>query len=173
MAKKATRKKAPRRPAGAPGATGAAALTAWFCYALTTVVLALGVTWALYAQADYGYAFWYKTLDIDRHIEQYGPLNRFQRADFEALDADQHIELFHRIRVAVHDGGEGLGSIRYPDRQGTPCCGPPKCNTCATSPVLSTAVAGPWRWPSWSGCRWPPGWPAGLRRIGGGGRWSL
>jgi len=120
VAKKATRKKAPRRPAGAPGATGAAALTAWFCYALTTVVLALGVTWALYAQADYGYAFWYKTLDIDRHIEQYGPLNRFQRADFEALDADQHIELFHRIRVAVHDGGEGLASIRYPDRQGTP-----------------------------------------------------
>ncbi len=120
MAKKATRKKAPRRPAGAPGATGGAALTAWFCYALTTVVLALGVTWALYAQADYGYAFWYKTLDIDRHIEQYGPLNRFQRADFEALDADQHIELFHRIRVAVHDGGEGLASIRYPDRQGTP-----------------------------------------------------
>ena len=105
MAKKATRKKAPRRPAGAPGATGGAALTAWFCYALTTVVLALGITWALYAQADYGYAFWYKTLDIDRHIEQYGPLNRFQRADFEALDADQHIELFHRIRVAVHDGG--------------------------------------------------------------------
>ena len=47
-----------RRPAGAPGATGGAALTAWFCYALTTVVLALGVTWALYAQADYGYAFW-------------------------------------------------------------------------------------------------------------------
>ena len=109
MAKKATGgKKAPPRPAGG------AALTAWFCYALTTVVLALGVTWALYAQADYGYAFWYKTLDIDRHIEQYGPLNRFQRMDFEALDADQHIELFHRIRVAVHDGGDGLASIHYP-----------------------------------------------------------
>ena len=44
MAKKATRKKAPRRPAGAPGATGGAALTAWFCYALTTVVLFTGYT---------------------------------------------------------------------------------------------------------------------------------
>lgn len=77
------------------------------------------MTWALYAQADYGYSFWYKTLDIDRHIEQYGPLNRFQRPDFEALDARHHVALFHQIRVAVHDGGEGLASIRYPDRQGT------------------------------------------------------
>ena len=111
MAKKATAKAAPRPVA--------AALTAWFCYALTTVVLALGVTWALYAQADYGYAFWYNALDIDRHIEQYGPLNRYQRPDLEALDAERHIELFHEIRVAVHDGGRGLASIDYPDRLGT------------------------------------------------------
>jgi hypothetical protein len=115
VAKKATRKAA-HRPAAV---AGGAALTAWFCYALTTVVLALGVTWALYAQADYGYAFWYNALDIDQHIDEYGPLNRYQRPDLEALDAPHHIELFHQIRVAVHDGGEGLASIHYPDRQGT------------------------------------------------------
>jgi len=116
VAKKATAKRT-RRPRGG---TGGAALIAWFGYALATVVLALGVTWAFYAQADYGYSFWYGTLEIDRHIDEYGPLNRYQRPDLDALDAQHHIELFHRIRVAVHDGGEGLAAIRYPDRQGRP-----------------------------------------------------
>ena len=111
MAKKATRNAAHR-------AAGGAVLIAWFGYALTTVVLALGVTWALYGQADYGYSFWYSALDIDQHIDEYGPLNRYQRPDLEALDAQHHIELFHQIRVAVHEGGEGLASIHYPDRQG-------------------------------------------------------
>ncbi len=113
---KATRHAARRRLAAA----GLVDLSAWFLYALTTVVLALGVTWALYAQADYGYAFWYQTLDIDRHIDEYGPLNRYQRPDLETLDAQQHARLFHEIRVAVHDGGQGLASIRYHDRFGMP-----------------------------------------------------
>lgn len=113
---KATGKTASRRRPAA----GVVHLTVWFFYALTALVLALGVTWALYAQADYGYSFWYQMLDIDRHIEQYGPLNRYQRPDLETLHAQRHAELFHEIRVAVHDGGRGLASIHYRDRSGVP-----------------------------------------------------
>ena len=93
-------------------------LAAWFAYGLTTVILALGITWGLYAQADYGYPFWYRVLDIGSHIDQYGPLNAHNRYDLEYLDASAHQELFHEIRVAVHDGGQGLASLSYPDQYG-------------------------------------------------------
>lgn len=96
----------------------AAFLLIWFGYGLTSLVLALGITWGLYAQADYGYPFWYQQLDIAAHIDQYAPLNRYHRQDFERLDAARHQALFHQIRVAVHDGGEGLEALGYQDRAG-------------------------------------------------------
>ncbi|MBL7249876.1 DUF1461 domain-containing protein [Alloalcanivorax sp. C16-2] len=96
----------------------ALSLAAWFAYGLTTVTLALGITWGLYAQMDYGYPFWYDALDIGPHIEEYAPLNRYHRRDFQYLDAATHQALFHDIRIAVHDGGRGLAALSYPDRQG-------------------------------------------------------
>jgi len=103
-----------------PARSGVSGLLAWFLYALATAVLGLGVTWGLYAQIDYGYPFWYQALDIGEHIDDYGPLNRYQRPDLQTLDAEHHQALFNQIRVAVHDGGRGLASIRYRDRHGTP-----------------------------------------------------
>lgn len=96
----------------------ALSLTLWVGYGLASLVLALGLTWGLYAQADYGYRFWYEQLEIGAHIDQYGPLNRHHRRDFEQLDAATHQTLFHRIRVAVHDGGRGLETLSYQDRAG-------------------------------------------------------
>lgn len=93
-------------------------LLTWFGYGLASLVLALGVSWGLYAQADYGYPFWYQQLEIGAHIDQYGPLNRHHRPDFERLDAASHQALFQRIRVAVHNGGNGLETIVYEDRNG-------------------------------------------------------
>ena len=96
----------------------ALSLALWFGYGLASLVLALGLTWGLYAQADYGYPFWYQQLEIGAHIDHYGPLNRYHRRDFERLDAHQHQALFHDIRVAVHDGGRGLEALAYQDRDG-------------------------------------------------------
>lgn len=97
-----------------------AALPLWFGYALCVVVLALGLAWGLCAQADYGYPFWYRVLHIEQHIDLYGPQNRHQRPDLARLTPARHQALFHRIRVAVHNGGEGLEEITYPDRHGDP-----------------------------------------------------
>lgn len=94
---------------------GAAALAAWWLYTLNAMVLALGVSWGFYSLCDYGYSFWYQTLDIEEHIQEYGPQNRYRR-DFERLEAEQYQALFHQIRNAVHNNGEGLEDIHYPNR---------------------------------------------------------
>lgn len=61
---------------------------------------------------DYGYAVFYHLLDIEQTIEQFAPQNRF-RDGFGKTDAAQHRALFRKIRMAIHDGGEGLEEIEY------------------------------------------------------------
>mgnify|MGYP000005807103 CR=1 FL=1 len=84
----------------------------WFFYAVTAVLLSVLISWALYSQANYGYGFWYQQLDINAHIQEYGPQNRF-RYGFEQLPSEQHLWAFEQIRDAVHQHGEGLAEIRY------------------------------------------------------------
>lgn len=90
-----------------------AATLVWFFYAVTTVLLAVLLSWALYSQVNYGYPFWYKQLGIEQHINEYAPQNRFKRG-FEQLPPEQHVRAFEQIRDAVHDHGHGLSNIRYP-----------------------------------------------------------
>ncbi len=99
---------------------GALALPLWLGYAACVLVLALGLAWSVCAQFDYGYRFWYQTLHIEQHIDRYAPQNRYHRPDLERLSPRQHQALFHRIRVAVHNGGEGLEQIDYRNRYGRP-----------------------------------------------------
>jgi len=98
-----------------------AATLVWFFYAVTVVLLSVLISWALYSQANYGYGFWYQQLDIDTHIQKYGPKNRF-RYGFEQLPSEQHIQAFEQIRDAVHQQGEGLADIHYtlPGRKPVP-----------------------------------------------------
>tara|TARA_B100000676_G_C18023033_1_gene813839 strand:- start:572 stop:1330 length:759 start_codon:yes stop_codon:yes gene_type:complete len=98
-----------------------AATLVWFFYAVTTVLLSILISWALYSQANYGYGFWYQQLDIGAHIQEYGPQNRF-RTGFEQLPAAQHRLAFEQIRDAVHSHGEGLATITYtpPGRAAVP-----------------------------------------------------
>ncbi len=84
----------------------------WLCYAVTTVLLSVLISWALYSQADYGYGFWFKQLAIHEHIQEYGPQNRF-RSGFEQLPDEQYLSAFEQIRDAVHDHGNGLETITY------------------------------------------------------------
>ena len=89
-----------------------AATAMWFVYAVTIVMLAVILCWALYSHVNYGYRFWYQTLGIGSHIQVYGPQNRFN-AGFEQLSAEKHVEAFEQIRDAVHNGGMGLADIDY------------------------------------------------------------
>lgn len=92
-----------------------AATLVWFFYSVTTVLLAVLLSWAIYSQFNYGYPFWYQQLAIDEHIDHYGPQNRFKKG-FEQLPAEQHYQAFEQIRRAVHAQGEGLHDIRYETR---------------------------------------------------------
>jgi len=91
--------------------TAARALTASVVL-LAVLTASLWLSGLALRHLDYGYPVFYHLLDIDQSIERYGPQNRF-REGFADTDAAQHRALFREIRMAVHDGGQGLDVIEY------------------------------------------------------------
>lgn len=79
---------------------------------LAVLVTSLWLSGLALRHLDYGYPVFYHLLDIEQTIEYYGSQNRF-REGFEQTDAAQHRALFREIRMAIHDGGQGLDAIEY------------------------------------------------------------
>ncbi|ASP39744.1 DUF1461 domain-containing protein [Bacterioplanes sanyensis] len=84
----------------------------WFILLLSGLLLSLGGSWHIWAKLDYGYSWWYDVLQIEQHIDYYGPQNRY-KLGLEQLDRAQHESLFSDIVQAVHQHGEGLREISY------------------------------------------------------------
>lgn len=82
------------------------------------IALAL-VSWHLLAQFHFAYPAGYQLLNLDRHIAEYAPLNRYKK-EFEFTAAEQHWRLFGEISDAVQNSGKGLGDINYPLKNGSP-----------------------------------------------------
>ncbi|MCS4503441.1 hypothetical protein KBTX_02685 [wastewater metagenome] len=76
------------------------------------LVACAGAAWQVLSTADFGYPVLYRWLDIQAHIAEYGPQNRY-RNGFETLTPETHQALFGAILDAVNHGGKGLGRIRY------------------------------------------------------------
>lgn len=89
----------------------------WLLFVITSLWLAISLSWWVYARFDYGYSFWYDQLAIGAHIQRYVPKHP-DKADFAQLPKEQLVEAFRQIRVAVHDGGAGLETILYPGESG-------------------------------------------------------
>lgn len=89
----------------------------WTIVIASALVAALFFAWQLLSAANFCYPFWYRELRIDRTIGVYGPQNRY-RKDFALTTPAERSRLFFAIVKAVNDGGRGLESIRYHDRQG-------------------------------------------------------
>lgn len=70
------------------------------------------VSWLLLAKVDFLYPLAYQLLDIEQHIQEYGPQNRY-KSGFEQTSPETHQQLFHEINRAVHQQGKGLADIRY------------------------------------------------------------
>jgi hypothetical protein len=70
------------------------------------------VSWLLLAKVDFLYPLAYQLLDIEQHIQEYGPQNRY-KSGFEQTPTEVHQQLFHEINRAVHQQGEGLADIHY------------------------------------------------------------
>ena len=84
----------------------------WFVALLAGFVAALFFSWNLLASQDYGYRWFYDIYDIERHIDKFGPQNRYI-SGLELVDRDDHERMFAEIVHGVHHQGEGLAQIAF------------------------------------------------------------
>lgn len=75
------------------------------------------VSWHLLAQFHFAYPAGYQLLDLDKHIAEFAPLNRY-KDDFELMTTEEHWRLFGEISDAVQAGGKGLRDISYSLKNG-------------------------------------------------------
>jgi hypothetical protein len=75
---------------------------------LTTSLFA----WHLLAQINFAYPTGYKLLDMDKHIAEYAPRNRFVHG-FQFTQPKDHWELFAQITDSVQHNGKGLAEISF------------------------------------------------------------
>jgi len=88
--------------------------TFFFCQ---LIALAL-ISWHLLAQFHFAYPTGYQLLGLEKHIQEYAPLNRYKQA-FEFTSPQEHWRLFGEISHAVQHSGKGLDTIRYSLRDGS------------------------------------------------------
>jgi hypothetical protein len=81
-------------------------------FALTSVVLAFGLSWIALYKLDFSYGFWHDNGGIAKAIEKYGPEN-YYRSGFAETTKAQRVKLFQQISFAVHHDGHGLETIIY------------------------------------------------------------
>ncbi|MBA1148981.1 DUF1461 domain-containing protein [Ectothiorhodospiraceae bacterium WFHF3C12] len=74
------------------------------------------LAWLALSAVDFGYPWLYDALEIDAHIERFGPQNRY-REGFEQTSDARRIALFGGIVDAINNGGRGLEALSY--RPGT------------------------------------------------------
>lgn len=84
----------------------------WSIYSLCGFICAVFFSWVILAQCQFGYSLLHSVMNIEAHIQKYGPQNRYKK-DFAKTDRDEQIRLFTAINDSIHDDGEGLGAIRY------------------------------------------------------------
>jgi hypothetical protein len=78
---------------------------------------AFWLAWRCLAMLDFLYPVFHGLLDIQAHVEEFGPQNRY-KAGFETTSREEHIRLFRAIAVAIHESGRSLESLEYHDGQG-------------------------------------------------------
>lgn len=78
------------------------------------------LSWHLLAQVHFAYPLGYRLLDLQTHIAEFAPQNRY-KSGFEFTDSSEHWRLFGEITDAVQNSGAGLRDIYYrlPDGQNT------------------------------------------------------
>lgn len=84
----------------------------WPLFLVSHLLMVAVISWQLLARVDFLYPLAYQLLDIDQHIQTYGPQNRY-KTGFEQTGTEEHYRLFHAINQAVHRQGDGLDDIYY------------------------------------------------------------
>lgn len=84
---------------------------------LSGLIVALWLAWQALVPVDFGYGLAYPLLDIERHVQRFGPQNRFKQ-DFEDTTPAQQKQLFGAIVRAIQNEGKGLRQIFYTGADG-------------------------------------------------------
>lgn len=85
----------------------------WLIFCISTFIFAFGVSWQINKSVNFSYSFWYETLHIKDHINEFAPQNKYGRSDFIKTSKDQHIQLFEQVVMAINHDGQGLNNIKY------------------------------------------------------------
>ena len=101
----------------------------WVVFLVLTLVVALTISWALWAQVDFAYPWLHNHAGMAENIAYYGPRNAIRPA-FEQTTTQERMRLFHGIVQAIQQHGVGLESMVYHDAQGKPI------NTLLTLPEI-------------------------------------
>ena len=88
-------------------------LTIWLLCCFSLCIFTLGISWKLSTFINFGYQQFYSVLSIDKTIEKYALLNRFDRKDFVETKMQQHVDLFQDIVWSINNSGKGLAEITY------------------------------------------------------------
>ncbi len=91
----------------------------WCVLIVCLGIASLFAGWHALAAGNFGYALWYDLLDIEQTIATYGPVNEI-RPGFEETERAERERLFAAIVDAIHDDGDGLGTLVYHDPAGEP-----------------------------------------------------
>lgn len=81
-------------------------------FALTSLLLAMSLSWAVLASQNFMYSTWHDVGGIGEGIDKFGPKNRY-KVGFGDTTKAQRAALFEQINIAVHRSGEGLAAIEY------------------------------------------------------------
>ena len=94
-------------------------LLLWPVFVISHLLLSFLLAWHLLAQVSFGYGLAYTFLDIQQHIETYGPDNRYKQG-FGQTSPEEHKALFAAITESVQNSGQGLRDIKYERPDGSP-----------------------------------------------------
>lgn len=92
-------------------------LVFWPLFFISQFITLALISWHLMAQIHFAYPLGYKLLDLQSHIAEFAPLNRYKE-DFEHLSQEEHWRLFGEISDSIQDHGRGLADIRYTLKNG-------------------------------------------------------
>ena len=97
-----------------PGAVKAIAKTLGnFGLTLALLVSCLYVSWQVLSQANFLYDQIYEHNNLEAHVNEFAPLNRYDKESFALTSKTERVRVFGDIAREINTGGDGLGSITY------------------------------------------------------------
>lgn len=87
-------------------------VTSWFFFFSSGLLISCWLAWHLLAQVDFAFPLGYKALNIEQHIQHFGPQNRYKQG-FQYTTQGDHYRLFGEIVNCIQNGGDGLADITY------------------------------------------------------------